>query len=215
MVRTVMALGVAALLAPLAALAQTTTTQTTTTYENPEQFNPGPKPSVAVMGLVGVNGYARGIAAEMQTGVGYGAGIDLSPIRNIGIEIQYVGALNDVVTSTSTDGRLVSNQIGANLRLNLVPATHDLPGHIRPFVYGGAAYQNVLTQNFTPGLSTANALAVPVGGGIEGDIGDVFLVGARFAYNFLFYETSAFSGRSSDDWTASINIGGRFSGGGG
>ena len=65
MVRTVMALGVAALLAPLAALAQTTTTQTTTTYENPEQFNPGPKPSVAVMGLVGRTADGAEVDLEM------------------------------------------------------------------------------------------------------------------------------------------------------
>lgn len=210
MVRTFMALAAAVALTPFAARAQTTT-QTTTTYESPEQFNSSMKPSFGIMGDVGVNRYTRSLAAPTEPGVAYGARIDLSPSRNVGIELGYQGAMNDLNTRFSTDGRINTNQVGGDLRINLVPPTYDLPGHIKPFVFGGVAYQRITTQNFTPGMSNANAVAVPVGAGLEADLGDRFLIGARYTYNFLFNEADSFSGGDADNWAATINVGARIS----
>jgi opacity protein-like surface antigen len=212
MVRTFIALAAAVALTPFAARADTTTTQqTTTTYESPEQFNQGIKPSFGIMGDVGVNRYDRSLAAPTEPGVAYGARVDLSPARNIGIELGYEGALNNLNSRFSSDGRLMTNQVGGDLRINLVPPTYDLPGGLRPFVFGGVAYQRITTQNFTPGMSDANAVAVPVGAGIEANLGEHFLIGARGTYNFLFNEADSFSGGNTDNWMATVNIGARLS----
>ena len=150
---------------------------------------------------------------DIDVGVGYGARIDISPMRNVGLEIGYAGAVNDMDEAISTDGRLITNQVGGNLRLNLVPPGYDLPLGLRPFVLGGAMYNRVDTQDFTPGIEDGiNAFALPVGAGLEANIGKRFLVGGRFTYNFLFNEVDGFGGRNADNWFATVNLGARLGG---
>lgn len=199
---TLLAIAVAV---PFAAQAQTTDFESN--YQEPREFGP----SVGVIADVGVSDYNRGLAGSINTGVGYGALIDLSPMRNLGLELGYRGAVNNMRTQVSTDGRVITNQVGGNLRVNLVPATHDLPGGLRPFVFGGAFYHRVDTDGFTPGVSDdINAFALPVGVGLEADISKRFLIGARFTYNFLFNETGANGFRDdTDNWVASVNLGAR------
>ncbi len=210
MVRTLMALTAVALLAPMAANAQTATTQTTTTYETPEQVQARPPTSSADVTLgAGVSNFALGLAAISKPGAGYAGTVQLAPSRVLGIEVGYLGAVNDVRSNFATDSRLITNQVGADLRLNFVPSGYDLPGNLRPFVFGGAAYQSINPQNFVPGVTNASALAIPVGGGIEAGVGD-FIIGARYTWNFLFQANDAFSGRTVNDWLASVNIGAKF-----
>jgi hypothetical protein len=211
MVKTLTALVAAASLVPFVANAQTTTTTTnTTTYENPEQFNGGPKASVGVFADTGVNSYTNNIAAVTQPGVAYGARIDLSPQRNIGFEIGYDGSLNDMKSSISGSGHIYGNAVNGDLRINLVPPNFDLPADLKPFIFAGVGWQGIAPQNFTPGINNANLLSVPIGTGLEADIGDHFLIGARFTYAFLFNESTAFSGRQSDIWGATADLGARF-----
>lgn len=211
MVKSLYALVAAACLVPFVATAQTTqTTQTTTTYENPEQLNARPGWSVGLFADTGVSSYTSSLANATQVGVAYGGRLDFSPIRNLGIEIGYDGSLNDLKTSISPNGSLYGNAVTGDLRFNLVPPGYDLPGNLKPFVFGGVGYQNVTPSNFTPGFSDANLLAVPVGGGIEADIADHFLVGARFTWNFLFNETGPLAGHTTDIWGATADLGARF-----
>lgn len=190
---------------PFAAQAQTTDFESN--YEEPRAFGP----SVGIIADVGVSDYNRGLAGSTDPGVGYGVLVDLSPMRNIGLEVGYRGAVNDMKDRVSADGRVVTNQLGGNLRVNLVPATRDLPAGLRPFVFGGAFYHRVDTDGFTPGVSDdINAFALPVGLGLEADISKRFLVGARFTYNFLFNETGTDGFRDdTDNWVASVNLGAR------
>jgi hypothetical protein len=205
-----MALTAAAVLAPFAARAQTTTTQTTTTYETPEQMTPASNPStVGLMLGAGVANFSGGLAATSEPGAGYSGMVDLSPVRNFGVELGYLGAVNNVRPQFSTNARLITNQVGADLRLNIVPASFDLPGRLRPFIFGGAAYQSVNPQNFVPGVTNANAFAVPVGAGLDVAAGG-FLIGARYTWNFLFAANPAFGGRVVNDWLAAGYLGARW-----
>lgn len=183
----------------------------TTDFESNQYEGSSLGPSVGIIVDVGVSDYNRAYGNSINTGVGYGALIDLSPMRNIGLELGYRGSVNDMRDQVSSDGRVVTNQVGGNLRLNLVPATSSLPGGLRPFVFGGAFYHRVDTDGFTPGIGDdINAFALPVGAGLEADISKRFLVGARFTYNFLFDETGPGKfANDTDNWTASVNLGAR------
>lgn len=190
---------------PFAAQAQTTD------FESNQYESSNMGTSVGLILDVGVSDYNRAYGNSVDTGVGYGALIDLSPVRNIGLELGYRGAVNDFGEQFSGNGQVITNQVGGNLRLNLVPATHDLPGGLRPFVFGGAFYHRVDTNGFTPGIGDdINAFALPVGAGLEADISKRLLVGARFTYNFLFDETGPGKfANDTDNWTASVNLGAR------
>lgn len=212
---TLIALAVASV--PMAAMAQTmdstkTTTRTVSSWEEKGQdriFDP----TLGIIGDVGVSDYNLDLNNEIDAGVGYGLLVDLSPSRNIGLEVGYRGAVNDLNDNISSDGRIVTNQLGGNVKLNLVPPSYDLPGGLRPFIFGGAFWHRVDTDNFTPGIrDDSNLFALPVGAGVEAALGRGFLLGARFTYNFLFDEQSTFAGRDTDMWTASVNIGARIGG---
>lgn len=168
-------------------------------------------PTVGIIADVGVSDYNRSLNRDIDAGVGYGALIDLSPMRNLGFEVGYRGGVNDMSDRLSPDGQVITNQVGGNLRVNLVPPTRDLPAGLRPFVFGGAFYHRVDTDGFTPGVSDdINAFALPVGAGLEADINQRFLVGARFTYNILFNETGTDGFRDdTDNWVASVNLGAR------
>lgn len=211
MSRFITAVLAAAVAAPFAAMAQSQDVDVNV-YEDPyatSRMETARAPSIGIMGNVGANDYNRDLNNEINAGVGYGAAVDLSPTRNIGLELGYNGAVNDLDDTLSTDGRLITNQLGGNLRVNLVPPTRDLPANMRPFVFGGAFYHRIDTDNFTPGIEDdINAFALPVGLGLEAEVGKRVLVGGRFTYNFLFNEVDALGGEA-DTWAAVVNVGTR------
>ena len=195
-----------AMAVPLAAQAQTTD------FESEYEEEGILMPTVGIIADVGASDYNLDLNRDIDVGVGYGALIDLSPMRNVGLEIGYRGAVNDMSEDISTDGQVITNQVGGNLRLNMVPPTRDLPGGLRPFVFGGAFYPRVDTDGFTPGVADdINAFSLPVGAGLEANINQRFLVGARFTYNILFNETGVTDGfrDDTDNWVASVNLGAR------
>jgi opacity protein-like surface antigen len=174
------------------------------------EFKEKPGWSVGLFADTGVSSYTNQLATVTQPGVAYGGRLDISPLRNLGFEIGYDGSLNDLKTSVSSNGALYGNAATGDLRINFVPSGYDLPGNLKPFVFGGVGYQNVTPSNFTPGFSNANLLAVPVGGGVEADIAGSFLIGARFTWTFLFNETGPLAGKATDIWGAVADVGVRF-----
>ena len=207
--RTLFVLAISAMGLPLLAQAQARYEEPSWAEEREENTR---KPSVGVMADIGFDQYNRDLANEINTGVAYGARVDLSPQRNVGLELGYHGSVNTYDDGISSDGQLVTNAFGGNVRVNLVPAARDLPANFKPFVFGGAYYHRIDTQNFTPGIrDDSNAFAVPIGAGLEADLNDRFLIGGRFTYNLLFNENDALSGRDADFWSATVNVGARFS----
>lgn len=201
MTRTLIALATVLGLTPLVANAQT--------YASPEAFNQVVRPRAGIMGDVGVSRYDRALAVQTEPGVAYGVHLELSPARSVTVELGYAGALNDLNDKYSTDGRLVTNAVGGNLRVNFVPPGYDLPGGLQPFIFGGVTYHRITTQNFTPGIKDANAVGLPFGGGLEVNVGDRVLVGARYTYNLLFNADENFAGGNADNWMATVNVGAR------
>jgi hypothetical protein len=202
------------LMAVAAALALPTLAHAQARYDEPgydeEKSERVTKRSIGIMADIGVDKYNRELSQDVDAGVGYGARIDLSPQRNIGLELGYQGAVNNMSDKLTSDGRLMTNAVGGDLRLNMVPMDRDLPANMKPFVFGGAFYHRIDTDNFTPGVKdNINAFAVPVGLGLEADINDTFLVGGRFTYNFLFNEMDKLNQRNADFWGATVNLGAR------
>jgi hypothetical protein len=210
MTRTLTALLASAFFIPVVAHAQTTR------YDDPRYDDYGTSystkykssgPSVGVMGDVGWQKYNRDVSDEVNSGVGYGAKVDITPQRNVGLELLYNGAVNGINDRFSTDGNIVTNQVGGNLKLNFVNPMR--PALIRPFVFGGASWYHIDTNNFTPGISNQGVFAIPAGLGLETDIGRRFILGARYTYNFLFSEQDGFGGRNADSWLLGLNLGAR------
>lgn len=215
MVRTLTGLLAAALVLPATVFAQ----ETTRTYTERERTvyteEDTHKRSIGIMAGVGVSDYNRDLNRVVDPGVGYGARVDLSPLRNVGLELGYSGAVNEIDESLSADGRLITNAVGGNLRLNLVPPDRELPANLRPFVFGGAFYHRIDTDNFVPGIEdNINAFALPFGAGVEAEIANRFLIGGRFTYNKLYNVDEEFGGRNSDNWAATVNLGTRLGMGG-
>jgi opacity protein-like surface antigen len=210
MKRNLFALIAAVLALPAIASAQTTR------YDDPRYDDYGTSvnktpatigSSVGLMGDIGIQDYNRNVSDELNVGVGYGAKIDITPQRNIGLELSYNGAVNGISDRFSTNGNIVTNQVGGNLKINMIPPNRAWA--VRPFIFGGASYYRIDTNNFTPGISDNNAFAIPAGLGLETDIGRRFLLGARYTYNFLFNESDGFAGRQADSWIVGLNIGAR------
>lgn len=201
MVRKIAAIVVALALSPFAASAQA--------RPDSLEFVRVKRPTFNVVGDMGLGSYDQSLNARTEPGFAFGAHLDINPTRIITVELGYLGALNDLNPRFSKDGRLVTNQVGGDLRINFVPPNYDLPGRLTPYVFGGAAYQHITTQNFTPGMSDASTLAVPLGVGVEVDAANRVFVGARFTYNLLFFEQDNFSGGDTDSWAATVNVGAR------
>ena len=200
--RTVIVWAAVLALAPFAAQAKNV-------YVGPENYHLETQQSISILAEAGFSRFDRSLAAQTEIGPSYGARLELAANRNVTLDLVYMGSLNNMNSIYSADGMLMSNQIGADIRVNFVPPNYDLPGRLRPFVFGGIAYQRITTQNFTPGITDANAGAAPVGAGIEADVLGRMVLGGRFTYNFLFNTTDNFPNGHADLWVASVSLGAR------
>jgi hypothetical protein len=167
-----------------------------------------PPPVHSVIGLVGGAAFSGGLSSEVEPGPGYGVLYNLTPARIAGVELAYQGSINNV--NTVTGGQLVTNQFSGVLRINFVPPQFPFWADLTPFICTGAAWQRVTTLSFIPGISSVNAFAIPLAGGLEASLGRHFVVGGRFTWNFLINVARAFNGRSANDWLATIDLGARF-----
>jgi opacity protein-like surface antigen len=212
MTRPLSALLVATLL-PMVALGQNVVDEPpgpSTTYETPTLGYVPPPVFQSVIGVLGVARFDRGLASIMEPGIGYGISYNYTPARIAAVELGYLGSVSSLSAAVASTAQLVTNQFSGVLRINAVPPDYQFPGDLKPFIFAGAAFQRVSTVNYTPGISGANAFAIPVGAGLEAVLGDRFLLGARFTYNFLFNVAVPFGGRPADDWLASVDLGARF-----
>lgn len=160
---------------------------------------------------VGVNDYNRDLSSEIDVGPTAGVRVELNPIANVGVELGYQGSRNSTADSISGNGEVQTHALGGAIRVNAVPMNRRLPADLTPFVFGGAAYHRVNTDNFVPGIEDgSNIFAIPFGAGVEATIGGGLLVGGRFTYNALINEADNFGGRDTDNWSASVNLGAKF-----
>ena len=190
MKKLLVALAAAALLVPAAAMAES-------------EF------SIVLQG--GAAKYNQSMSGT-DTGAAYGARLGLLPTPMLGLELGYLGSMNNVNESLS-EGRLAStlktNEGYADVRLNI------LPGDLTPYVFGGYGL-TWLSGAAASGIPNQRINTLPFGGGLEANIG-AFKLGGRFQYNYLFDSintsgngVSANKGANSDFWTATVDLGASF-----
>jgi|GraSoiStandDraft_40_1057318.scaffolds.fasta_scaffold21915_3 opacity protein-like surface antigen len=190
MKRLLVALALAALVLPAAAMADS-------------EF------SIVLQG--GATKYNQSLSGS-DVGAAYGARLGILPTPMLGIELGYLGTQNNINQSLS-EGRqastLKTNEGYADVRLNI------LPGEVTPYVFGGYGYTwvNGAAASGVPNSSTST---LPFGGGIEGNVG-AFKLGGRFQYNYLFSNIntggntiSVNKGGNSDFWSATVDLGASF-----
>jgi len=188
MKKLLVTLGVAALVLPSAAMAES-------------EF------SIVLQG--GAAKYNQSLSGS-DVGAAYGARLGILPTPMLGVEVGYLGSQNNVNESLN-QGRLAStlktNEGYGDVRLNI------LPGEVTPYVFGGFGWTwvNGAAASGVPNNSTST---LPFGGGLEADIG-AFKLGGRFQYNYLFSNINTGSntisvnkGGNSDFWTATVDLGG-------
>jgi opacity protein-like surface antigen len=184
------ALGAAALLAPVAARADS-------------EF------SVVLQG--GASKYNQSLSGS-DTGAAYGARLGFMPTPMLGFELGYLGTQNNINESLS-EGRVAStlktNEGYGDVRLNI------LPGSVTPYVFGGYG-RTWVNGAAASGVPNSSANTLPFGGGLEANIG-AFKVGGRFQYNYLFDDintgssgVTANKGGNSDFWNVTLDLGASF-----
>ncbi|MCE9670896.1 hypothetical protein LY474_24105 [Myxococcus stipitatus] len=132
----------------------------------------------------GVEGYTGALAPQINPGPTAGVTASFKPTRQLGLEVGYTGALNNIdarrghVEGDSPD--LVRNGGQAVLTVGLTPTT------VQPYLLGGIGISD---YNFRHGEALGyrddTVGNVPAGLGLRGYIGH-FTVDARANYNFLF-----------------------------
>jgi Outer membrane protein beta-barrel domain len=190
MKKLLVTLGVAALVLPSAAMAES-------------EF------SIVLQG--GAAKYNQSLSGS-DVGAAYGARLGILPTPMLGIEVGYLGSQNNINESLN-QGRVAStlktNEGYGDVRLNI------LPGEVTPYIFGGYGYTWVNGAEAS-GVPNSSTHTLPFGGGLEADIG-AFKLGGRFQYNYLFSNINTGSntvsvnkGGNSDFWTATVDLGASF-----
>jgi opacity protein-like surface antigen len=190
MKKLLVALAVAVLMAPAAAMADS-------------EF------SIVLQG--GAAKYNQSLSGS-DTGAAYGVRLGMLPTPMLGLELGYLGTMNNINESLS-EGRLAStlktNEGYADVRLNV------LPGEFTPYIFGGYGL-TWLSGAAASGIPNQRVNTLPFGGGVEANIG-AFKLGGRFQYNYLFDSintsdsgVSANKGGNSDFWNVTVDLGASF-----
>ncbi len=150
-------------------------------------------PQLHVQSNFGIASWAR--ALSTKRGSAWGVIVGYSPFRYAGVEVQYVGATNDVVGSLfdhiTTGGGLL------DLRVRY-------PFIVEPFLFGGLGFMH-FDLTGAQGRRSINSAAWPIGAGIEGRVRGNVLLGVRFSYDFV---GKAITGLGNGDlWTLTVNLG--------
>src|SRR5256712_6374697 len=186
MKRLLVALALAALVLPAAALADS-------------EF------SIVLQG--GATKYNQSLSGS-DVGAAYGARLGIMPTPMLGVEVGYLGSQNNINESLN-QGRLAStlktNEGYGDVRLNI------LPGEFTPYIFGGYGYTWVNGAEAS-GIPNSSTHTLPFGGGVEANIG-AFKLGGRVPYNYLFNDINTGShtvslnkGGNFDFLTATVDL---------
>jgi hypothetical protein len=166
----------------------------------------------------GADFYTGDYAPTLDPGGSYGAILGWKPLRSVGVEVAYNGAVNDVDHdfAGSTDGAVngpdfVRNAGQAQAIIGLAPT------RLHPFLLGGIGIENYQVRGAGDvgtnplGFSDDTHAYVPAGVGVRADIG-AFTADLRGAYNFLLDQDFAPIDDDAGDGriTGLLNIGANF-----
>lgn len=208
-----------AALASGTALAQTQGDQTTTVMVSEgEGPSATPKRPGTLMLQGGVEGYSGNLASRINPGETYGLSLGFDPVRALGGEIGYTGAVNEL-RSRTTGG--IEAASGPDLMRNggyvvlkpgwTFPLDPAESAAIRPYVLGGFGLDwydvRGLTGRF--GFSDQMIENVPMGAGIQARAG-AFTVDARFNYAYLFGDQWAAADANPWRYQGQLRLGAAF-----
>ncbi|AGC48712.1 hypothetical protein MYSTI_07440 [Myxococcus stipitatus DSM 14675] len=169
--------------------------------------------SVSVGG--GVEGYTGALAPQLDPGPTAGVTAGFKPLKQVGVEVGYSGALNNIDSKRGPVGGdspdLIRNGGTAVLTVGVTPSAWQ------PYLLGGIGLSHL---NFRHGESLGykddTIGTVPAGVGLRGHVGH-FLVDARANYNFMFdkdfapgLEPGAQDLSGGGSYQGTISVGGTF-----
>lgn len=169
--------------------------------------------SVSIGG--GVEGYTGALAPQLEPGPTAGVTAGFRPLKQLGVELGYTGALNNIDNKRGPVGGdspdLIRNGGTAVLTVGVTPSAWQ------PYLLGGIGLSHL---NFRHGESLGykddTIGTVPAGVGLRGHVGH-FLVDARANYNFLFdkdfapgLEPGAENLSGGGSYQGTISVGGTF-----
>ncbi|MFL5318523.1 MAG: outer membrane beta-barrel protein [Myxococcaceae bacterium] len=165
--------------------------------------------SVFVKG--GIGGYTGGLSDFTAAGPVWGVGVDLSPMRALGIELNYDGSRNAL-----TDNRIAGSEAalrnGASAMLKIAPPLID---RIKPYIGAGLGASYVSIQGDGQGLYRNDLMEeVPLAAGLDFNSG-ALTAGFRAGYNILVDQGFADNAQANGNPNGSLihmaaTLGGRF-----
>lgn len=209
-----------AALASGTALADAQGDQTTTVVVTEEPGAPSitPKNPVNVTLNGGIEGYSGNLASRLSPGPTYGVSIGVDPVRFLGGEIGYSGAVNEVAKKV-TGG--ASANSGPDLMRNggyvilkpgwTFPTGTDESSSVRPYFLGGYGLDQYDPHGRTGsfGFRSETVSNVPMGAGVQMRAGG-FMADARFNYAYQFGNSFATADANPWRYQGELRIGGAF-----
>lgn len=159
----------------------------------------------------GATDFTQGLNDETDPGFAWDVRAIFGTASPIGVELAYVGSLNDLNTTTNEDANLMLNGGEAMLRLNLTN------GDIQPFVAAGAGLHNYTVVDVDSADADVNTsefddstdIAIPVAAGIQAYLNDRVTLGARVTYRYIFDDQVVADEDATDaqSWAATARLG--------
>jgi hypothetical protein len=131
----------------------------------------------------GTEGHTGGNAADLNLGFAYGAIVGFKPLKMIGVELGYSGALNDIDAAgpggTADGADIIRNGGQAAVTVGFTPT------RLQPYLLGGIGIQdyNVRGPGGLFGYVDDFSGYVPAGLGLRYNIGPLITADARVSYN--------------------------------
>lgn len=162
----------------------------------------------------GIGGYTGGLSDYTAAGPVWGVGVDLNPMRFLGLELGYDGSRNAITDARveNSGGSAAAIRNGGSAMLKLAPPLID---RVKPYVGAGLGASLITISGETGGLYKSDLMEeVPLAAGVDFNSG-ALTAGFRGGYNILVDEGFADNAQEVGNPRGSmINIsatlGGRF-----
>jgi opacity protein-like surface antigen len=158
----------------------------------------------------GVEGYVGDLAPAVNPGASYGATIGVRPLRNIGFELGFSGAINEVDLGrvAGDDGMDIVRNGGTG-----AVVLHAGSYRVDPYLMGGFGVEQYNVRNGRDyGFKDDWNTLVPAGVGVGFQLAEKVRADVRGTYNFLIADQ--FSPVATDEWDGRyqgvVTIGGNF-----
>ncbi len=158
---------------------------------------------------LGVSDFTQGLDRATDPGAGWDVRAVFGVRSPVGLEVAYIGAMNDLDAVADEDARLLTTGGEAMIRASL-------PSPVRPFVAAGIGVHNhaVVTDidEARAQFNDSTDIAVPAAAGIQIDLAPNVTLGGRFTYRWLFDDEviADEDATVAQSWAATARLGALF-----